>query len=212
MHHCPQCGEPWDEEFRRPRVLYCGHVFCEPCLQAHLNADSIRCSICSKPTSVHKGDLSYLILVKNLLESSVSQTEVTPQTQASRELVTAEVSSLPEFEEQSVCQDEMTPSQTSPVLDPHSATAESSSQPGFEEECDSSGHTSSQVDLTTHLMGIAEHTVGAVRALGQEIAAIDRELGVSQHFGGAMQSIGGAVVRFAHPYLSGIDSNPTHIA
>lgn len=75
---CPQCGESWNGEDRCPRILYCGHVFCEACLRAWLkDKDSISCGVCGKEQHVHQGDVSYLIHVKHLAEMKKPQTEET---------------------------------------------------------------------------------------------------------------------------------------
>ena len=65
---CPICHC----SFKKPRVLPCGHNFCENCLKTQWQAsgrkDHLECSMCKTKANVSDGDITQFMLNKPLLE------------------------------------------------------------------------------------------------------------------------------------------------
>lgn len=56
---CSVCLLPYSRQDRIPRVLHCGHTFCDPCLetmsQANCGLLTVRCPLCRRVTWIGHG-------------------------------------------------------------------------------------------------------------------------------------------------------------
>ncbi|XP_062852567.1 RING finger protein 223 [Trichomycterus rosablanca] len=79
----PECGvclEHYSKSKHVPRVLYCNHTFCDPCLNriAQKNKDmiSIRCPVCRQSSCVRDGlTLQDALYVNNRLWNSIVENQ-----------------------------------------------------------------------------------------------------------------------------------------
>ena len=49
---CSICLLAWDSALRVPRLLPCGHTFCQPCLELLVQKPPVRCSLCQAESTV----------------------------------------------------------------------------------------------------------------------------------------------------------------